>query len=83
VRDMTTPRVTVPSLRVVVDAARQFGLTDPEIWDGVEAALAAVPQSDTAAQSLDEVAGELARLILARERRVRAERRRALQDRSI
>jgi hypothetical protein len=77
--EMRPPDLTAPPLHVIFGAARDFGLPQPEIWDAVDETLAGGADS-MATPSLDELTAALARRILARERRLAAERRRRALD---
>jgi hypothetical protein len=65
-----------PALHAMFDGARAFGLTDEEAWRAFDAALAEVGTDATVDEYLDELTGELARLILGKHRGVPSEERR-------
>lgn len=60
----------IPSLQAIVDGARDFGLTDDEVWRTVDDSLDEVGGDATVAEYLDELTGALARRMLSKERRM-------------
>ena len=66
---MTSDRESLPSLRAVFDAARQFGLTDDEAWSAVDDAVWSVGPDGTLSAYLDELTAALASGILDTQRR--------------
>jgi hypothetical protein len=73
---MTSYRESLPSLRAVFDAAKQFGLTDDEAWRAVDGTLWAVGADATLREYVDWLSAALAGGILAKQRRrLRFERR--------
>jgi hypothetical protein len=58
----------VPALHATFDAAREFGLSDSELWNSVRVALSGADGSPDLARHVDRLNGELARAILAKER---------------
>ena len=74
------PPHLAPPLPAVLDAAKAFGLSDEEVWQGVDAALQQAGSDATLGESLDDVIAVLAGRILAKERRRHAGRRRALDE---
>ena len=73
---MRPPHLAAPPLRAVFDAARDFGLSEDEVWHAVDESLAAAAPDGTLSDSLDELAAALARRILSKQRRILAEDRR-------
>ncbi|MGH2798080.1 MAG: hypothetical protein ACRDLY_11055 [Thermoleophilaceae bacterium] len=59
----------MPPLRVVLDGARQFGLTDGELVEAIDVCVYEVGTDATVAELLDELTGALARSILTKQRR--------------
>jgi hypothetical protein len=59
---------TTTPLRAVFDSARQFGLSDEQILRTFDETLGAVGDDATVSDYVDELAGALARRILAAER---------------
>ena len=75
---MTPDRESLPSLRAVFDAAKQFGLTDDEAWSAVDDAVWIVGADGTLGEYVDELTAVLASGILDKQRRrLRFERRAA------
>jgi hypothetical protein len=73
---MASDRESLPSLRAVFDAARQFGLTDDEAWRAVDDAVEVVGADGTLRDYVDELTAALASGILGKQRRrLRFERR--------
>ena len=54
----------------MLDAATQFGLTREEAWLAFKTTLAGVRAETTVPDCMDEIAGALAREILAKQRRL-------------
>jgi hypothetical protein len=61
---METDHRATPRLRTIVQSARDFGLTDDEVWRTVDACLARAGDEATVQDYLDDLAGALARQIL-------------------
>jgi hypothetical protein len=59
---------TATPLRAVFESARQFGLSDDQILRTVDETLGVVGEDATVSDYVDELAGTLARCILAAER---------------
>jgi hypothetical protein len=57
----------VPVLRATFDAARDFGLTDEELWSIVQATLSGAGRGADLREYVDLLNGELAQAILAKE----------------
>jgi hypothetical protein len=73
---MSSYRESLPSLRAVFDAAKQFGLTDDEAWRAVDDSVWAVGADGTLGEYLEALSAALASGILAKQRRrLRFERR--------
>jgi hypothetical protein len=64
---------TMAPIQTILDGARQFGLTDDEIWETVNDCLSAADEDTTVPECIDELTGALARRILDKERHVRSE----------
>ena len=82
--DMDHPGAS-PTLRATFDLARQFGLTEAEVWRAIDDVVVSVGREATVADYLDELNGALAlriltkqRLDVTREGPVPAKRRRSL-----
>jgi hypothetical protein len=71
VSEMNAEDDTRTPLKAIFDAARRFGLTDDEVWKTVDASLDGAGRDATVRECLDDLAGALARRILAKERRGR------------
>jgi hypothetical protein len=73
---MSSDRESLPSLRAVFDAARQFGLTDDEAWRAVDDTVWAVGADGTLDEYVEALSAALATGILDKQRRrLRFERR--------
>jgi hypothetical protein len=66
---MTSDCESLPSLRPVFDAAKEFGLTDDEAWRAVDETAWAVGADGTLAEYLDALSAALAGGILDKQRR--------------
>jgi hypothetical protein len=66
---MTSDRESLPSLRAVFDAAKDFGLTDDEAWRTVDETVWAVGADGTLGEYLDALSATLASGILDKQRR--------------
>ena len=66
--------MTVPPLHAIFDAARQFGLSDGEVWTALDECADRAGDEATLGEYVDELAGALASRILANQRRILAER---------
>jgi hypothetical protein len=73
------------TLRAIFDLARQFGLSEDEVWRAIDDVVVSVGREATVAEYLDELSGALASRILTKQRlevrregRVPAKRRRSL-----
>ena len=55
----------IPTLQKMCESARQFGLTDQEVWRTLDHSLAAVGPDATVWEYLDELTGELAGAVLS------------------
>jgi hypothetical protein len=71
VEEMNTGYETQPSLQAVFEGAKTFGLTEDEVWRMFNRCLDEAGHDATVSEYLDELAGALASLILAKERRAR------------
>jgi hypothetical protein len=58
----------VPVLRATFDAARDFGLSDDELWLIVRETLSGAQGTQELSESVDQLNGELAQAILAKAR---------------
>jgi hypothetical protein len=73
---MTSDRESLPSLRAVFDAAKQFGLTDEQAWSAVDDAVWVVGPDGTMAEYVDVLTAALASgIVAAQRRRLRFQRR--------
>jgi hypothetical protein len=59
----------VPALQASLDAARDFGLSDTELWSAVRRALSGADTDEDLSECVDRLHGELAMAILASQRR--------------
>ena len=66
---MTSDCESLPSLRAVFDAAKQFGLTDDEAWRAVDETAWAVGADGTLDEYVDSLSAALASGILDKQRR--------------
>jgi hypothetical protein len=66
----------IPPLHAIFDGARRFGLTNAEVWQAFDESLAEAGQDATVCDYIHELTGELARLILQKQRRPSSEERR-------
>jgi hypothetical protein len=73
-RDHLATYTAMPTLRRMLEAAQDFGLTAEEARRTLDAALVGSRSESAVARNLDEVAGALAREILAKQRRLLRER---------
>jgi hypothetical protein len=65
----------IPRLQAVFDGAKRFGLSDEEVWRAFDESLDETGADVSVAEYLDELAGELARRILHKQRRAPSEER--------
>jgi hypothetical protein len=72
--EMDTDYAPTAPLQAIFEGAKQFGLTDDEVWQTVDDSLAEAGGDATVAEYLDELSGALAQRILAKERRSLRER---------
>jgi hypothetical protein len=63
---------TMAPIQTILEGARQFGLTDEEIWETVNASLSAADADTTVPECIDDLTGALAQRILSKERDVRS-----------
>jgi hypothetical protein len=68
--DFETDYSAIAPLRAILDGAKQFGLTDAEILEIVDACAAEVGGDASVVELLDELTGALARNVVAKEQRV-------------
>ena len=66
---MSSDHESLPPLRVIFEAAKQFGLTDAEAWRAIDDTMAAVGADATLRDYLDELSAALASGILDKQRR--------------
>jgi hypothetical protein len=59
----------MPPLGAIVDGAKQFGLTDGEVLEAVDACVYEVGGDASVAELLDELSGALARRIVVKQQR--------------
>ena len=76
--EMSRHDIAAPPLHAIFGAARDFGLTEDEVWRTVAAAQRMAGPDATVSASLDEMIGALAQEILAKEREAIARRRRGV-----
>jgi hypothetical protein len=69
---MNTDYAVIPPLQAIFDGARDFGLTDDEVWQTVNESLRGAGNDATVGEYLEELAAALARRILCKQRRVLA-----------
>jgi hypothetical protein len=63
----------VVTLKAIFDGARDFGLSDDEVWSTVNDALYWADDEITMPEYLDQLTAALARRIISKERHVRSE----------
>ena len=68
---MVTYHTAMAPLQAILDAAKRFGLTDDEVWQTVNDSLGGADSDAPMGECLWELAGALARRILAKQRRSR------------
>ena len=73
---MSRHDITAPPLHAILTAARDFGLTEDEVWRTVAAAQRQAGPDATVSASLDDMIEAFAQAILAKERGAIAARRR-------
>jgi hypothetical protein len=66
---MTSDRESLPSLRAVFGAAKEFGLTEDEAWRAVDETVWAVGADGTLGEYVDALSAALASGILDKQRR--------------
>ena len=71
--EMDTNYSAIAPLQAMFDAAKQFGLTDDEVWQTVNDSLCGADDDATVGECLQELAGALARRILSKQRRILAD----------
>ena len=62
---MDTDYAPPPALQAMCASARQFGLTDQEVWRTLDHSLVAVGPNATVSEYLDELSGALAGAVLS------------------
>jgi hypothetical protein len=67
---MDTEYSVIPPLQAIFDGARDFGLTDDEVWETVNESLSGAGGDATVGEYIDELTGSLARRILLKQRRL-------------
>ena len=65
---MSRHDIAAPPLHAILTAARDFGLTEDEVWRTVAAAQRQADPGATMSASLDDMIAEFARAIIAKER---------------
>jgi len=63
----------MPPLQAIFDGAKQFGLTDEEVWQTINESQDGAGADATVPEYIDELAGALARRILSKARRIPSE----------
>jgi hypothetical protein len=66
--DMDTGYAVTSPLQAIFDAAKQFGLTDDEVWSTLNGSVREVGHDGTVGECLDDLTAALACRILAKAR---------------
>jgi hypothetical protein len=59
----------IPSLKAIFDGAKDFGLTDDEVWQTIDETLCGAGGDATVHECFAELTAELARCVLSKQRR--------------
>jgi hypothetical protein len=70
---MDTDYAVIPPLQAIFDGARDFGLTDAEVWQTVNESLCGAGGDTTVGEYIDDLVGALAARILTKQRRLLAD----------
>jgi hypothetical protein len=78
--EMDTDHFATPPLQAIFNGAKDFGLTEDEVWQTADECLYEAGMDATVSEYLDELTEALAQRIIYKERRVLSEKRRVLSE---